>query len=80
MTEQRPKRRYGSLQWVLYALITALIIAGLYQSRNADAPAWEQCKESLFTQMISGDCTPRRGIGGEQSPSPVLPENPGRKI
>jgi len=68
------------LQWVLYALITALIIAGLYQSRNADAPAWEQCKESLFIQMISGDCTPRRGIGGELSPSPVLPENPGRKI
>lgn len=80
MTEQAPKRRHGTLQWVLYALITALIIAGLYQSRNADAPQWEQCKESLFTQMISGDCTPRSGFGGEQPPSSFLPESSGRKI
>jgi len=80
MTEQEPKRRSGNLHWILYALITALIIAGLYQSRNADAPDWEQCKESLFTQMISGDCTPRRGFGDEQSPSSILPESPGRTI
>ncbi|XDZ64635.1 hypothetical protein AB8880_06760 [Alphaproteobacteria bacterium LSUCC0684] len=80
MTEQEPKRQSGSLRWVLYALITALIIASLYQSRNAKAPDWEQCKESLFTQMISGDCTPRRGLGGDQSPSSILPDSPGRKI
>lgn len=80
MTEQQPKQRRGSLQWVLYALITALIVVGLYQSRNADAPDWEKCKESLFTQMISGDCTPRRGLGGDQDPSTTLPESPGRTI
>jgi len=80
MTDQKPQRRLGGLQWVLYALITALIIIGLYQSRNADAPAWEQCRESLFTQMITGDCTPRRGLGGDSSTQPALPESQGRKI
>ena len=51
--------------WILAALLTVMMIAFIYQteSGNLERP-WAECKESMFTQMISGECTPRDGLGG----------------
>ncbi|MGC6484372.1 MAG: hypothetical protein ACON4P_01770 [Candidatus Puniceispirillales bacterium] len=54
--------RVSGWQIVIYALLTVLIIAGIYVGRTGETPQWQQCKESLFTQMFSDTCTPRRGM------------------
>jgi len=62
------------MSWVLYGLLAVLLIAGIMVSRDQDAPAWAQCKESLFQQMLSDTCTPRKGIG-----IPIeIPASPGQ--
>lgn len=65
--------RIGKWQVVLYALITVLIIASLYVGRTGETPQWQQCKESLFTQMFSDTCTPRRGMNPDQQGGSPLP-------
>lgn len=68
--------------WILAALIAVFAIAMMYQesSGGIDQP-WAECKESLFQQMISGDCTPRTGgapaVGGSDGQPPAVePERP----
>jgi len=75
MTDQNNKFfKLGSMSWVLYGLLAVLLIAGIMVSRDQDAPAWAQCKESLFQQMFSDTCTPREGIG-----IPIeIPASPGQ--
>jgi hypothetical protein len=75
MTDQNNKFfKLGSMSWVLYGLLAVLLIAGIMVSRDQDAPAWAQCKESLFQQMFSDTCTQREGIG-----IPIeIPASPGQ--
>lgn len=61
---------FGGMRLVFYALLAALIIASLMVGRSGNTPSWEQCKESLFQQMFSDQCTPRRGFE-KPSSSPV---------
>lgn len=64
----------SGMSWVLYALLAVLLIAGMMYSQGRDAPRHMQCKESLFEQMFSDECTPRRGVG-----VPVeIPASPGQ--
>ena len=55
--------------WILAALIAAMVIAMVYQEQagGIDRP-WTKCKESLFQQMFSDQCTPTAG-----SAAPGLP-------
>ena len=54
--------------WILATLLTALALATIW---NADSGGpkkrWHHCKESLVTQIFSGDCTLR--FGGDAKPS-----------
>ena len=67
--------RLGRFQWVLYALIAVLLIASIMRSQWGAPRAWEQCKESLFSQMLSGECTPRRS--NTPSGEPIILKSPG---
>ena len=54
--------------WILAGLIMVLSLASIYRDQSGmHAPRWTMCKESLVTQMFSGDCTLR--FKGEQTPS-----------
>lgn len=64
----------SGMSWVLYTLLAVLLIAGMLYSRGQDAPAHMQCKESLFQQMFSDTCTPRRGVAVPT----VVPASPGQ--
>ena len=66
MADDKKYFRMGPWQWVLYALVAALIVASIIRGQSGDARSWEKCKESLFTQMISGECTPRRSFAPQQ--------------
>lgn len=49
--------------WIFAALFAILAISVIYQSEfggGVERP-WTECKENLFSQMISGECTPRSG-------------------
>lgn len=59
---QTPPTPGGNIRWVLMALITILLVAGFWWRSGGNTPEWEKCKESLFVQMFSDTCTPRRGI------------------
>ena len=64
----------SGMSWILYALLAVLLIAGMMYGSGRDAPAHMQCKESLFQQMFSDTCTPRRGVA-----VPVeVPASPGQ--
>ncbi len=46
--------------WILLALIMVLSVAAIWRdSQGMPAPSWTLCKESLFTQIFTGDCTLR---------------------
>ena len=84
MDDNNKPFRIGRWQWALYALVAALIIASIMRGQSGDVPAWQQCKESLFNQMFSDQCTPRRGFApnnqsGEQPEGLNLNTN-GRNI
>ena len=54
--------------WILAALIALLSLATIYRSESGTRdPKWSVCKESLVTQIFTGDCTLR--FKGEQAPS-----------
>lgn len=54
--------------WILAALIALLSLATIYRSESGMSdPKWSLCKESLVTQIFTGDCTLR--FKGEQAPS-----------
>lgn len=64
----------SGMSWILYTLLAVLLIVGMIYSRGQDSPAHMQCKESLFQQMFSDTCTPRRGVA-----VPVeIPASPGQ--
>ena len=54
--------------WILAALLATLVLASMWRaSSGAPAPQWELCKESLVTQLFTGECTLR--FKGERQPS-----------
>jgi hypothetical protein len=43
---------------VIGVLLVGLMIATIYQQQKGVGRPWTQCKESMVTQMFSGECTP----------------------
>ena len=62
---------FGTFRWVFYALLAALVIGSLMMSQSGRIPDWEKCKESLFQQMLSDQCTPRRGLAPDNDGAPA---------
>ena len=48
---------------VIGVLLVGLMIATIYQQRKGVEWPWTQCKESMVTQMLSGECTPSQFSG-----------------
>ena len=48
---------------VIGVLLVGLMIATIYQQRKGVRRPWTQCKESMVTQMFSGECTPSQFSG-----------------
>lgn len=71
--------RIGGWQWVLYALVAALIIGSIMRGQSGETPDWQKCKESLFNQMLTGECTLRRGFAPQQN-NQVVPSSDGKNI
>ena len=48
------------LRWLLVILMILIVIAVIWRDMNGigDMP-WTKCKESLFTQVTTGECTLR---------------------
>lgn len=68
--------------WILAALFAVMVIAMIYQEQagGIDRP-WMKCKESLFQQMFSDQCTPAGGQGASglppvESPAPDPSDRP----
>jgi hypothetical protein len=54
--------------WILLGLLAALSIASIWRDESGmPAPQHRMCKESLFTQVVTGACTLR--FDGEKEPS-----------
>ena len=54
--------------WILLGLLAALSIATIWRDQSGmPAPQHRMCKESLFTQIVTGVCTLR--FNGEKEPS-----------
>ena len=52
--EKLSMRRTG----IILILLVGLVIAMMYQSREGVKRPWMNCKESLVSQMLTGNCTP----------------------
>lgn len=63
----------GNSRWILMALITILLVAGFWMRSDGNVPEWEKCRESLFQQMFSDTCTPRRGFAAPNSNDQTSP-------
>ena len=49
--------------WILAVLISVLVIASIYREQSGmKMPDHLNCKESMFEQMFTDDCTPRTGL------------------
>ena len=48
---------------VIGVLLVGLMIATIYQQQKGVGRPWTQCKESMVTQMFSGECTPSQFSG-----------------
>tara|TARA_B100000085_G_scaffold260066_1_gene263312 strand:- start:786 stop:953 length:168 start_codon:yes stop_codon:yes gene_type:complete len=54
--------------WILLGLLAILSIGTIWrQESGAPTPQHVMCKESLFTQVVTGACTSR--FDGEKEPS-----------
>ena len=54
--------------WILGALITITIIASIYREQSGlKLPSYMNCKESIFQQMLSNECTLRKGFKNSNS-------------
>ena len=54
--------------WILLVLVVALSLTAIWREQQGlPAPSWTHCKESLFTQVFTGNCTLR--LKGETKPS-----------
>ena len=48
------------LRWLLVVLISLFVLAFIWRDMSGMADmSWTKCKESLFTQVIIGECTLR---------------------
>ena len=73
---------------VIGVLLVGLMIATIYQQRKGVGRPWTQCKESMVTQMLSGECTPSQFSGSpmrgplQDVPQKGAPqtETPGNKV
>ena len=53
--------------WILAALITVLVISSIYREQSGmKLPEYLKCKESMFQQMFTDQCTPRSGLQKSQ--------------
>ena len=53
--------------WILAALISVFVIASIYREQSGmKTPDHLKCKESMFQQMFTDQCTPRSGIQKSQ--------------
>ncbi len=43
---------------VIGVLLVGLVIAMIYQQQKGVERPWTQCRESMVTQMLTGECTP----------------------
>ena len=62
---------FGTFRWVFYALLAALVVGSLMMSQSGRIPDWEKCRESLVQQMLSDQCTPRRGLAPDSGDEPA---------
>ena len=54
--------------WILAALLTALALATIWNAESGGPKKrWHHCKESLVTQIFTGDCTLRFGSDAQPS-------------
>ena len=54
--------------WILAALLTALALATIWNAESGGPKKrWHHCKESLVTQIFTGDCTLRFGSETQSS-------------
>ena len=54
--------------WIIAGLLTALALATIWNAESGRLKkTWHLCKESLVTQIFTGDCTLR--FRGETTPS-----------
>ena len=73
----------GRGMWILAAILAVLAISQIYMAETGqlDRP-WAECKESLFTQVFSNECTPRDGsmapstADGQMAPAPSNEREP----
>tara|TARA_B100000989_G_scaffold213752_1_gene162425 strand:+ start:542 stop:781 length:240 start_codon:yes stop_codon:yes gene_type:complete len=48
------------LRWLLILLMSLFVVAFIWRDMSGMAEmSWTKCKESLFTQVITGECTLR---------------------
>ena len=48
------------LRWLLVLLMSLFVLAFIWRDLSGMADmSWTKCKESLFTQVIKGECTLR---------------------
>ena len=68
----------GRGMWILAAILAVLAISQIYMAETGqlDRP-WAECKESLFTQVFSNECTPR---DGGMAPSTAAPPDMSYRI
>ena len=54
--------------WIIAELLTAMALATIWNAESGGPKKrWHHCKESLVTQIFTGDCTLR--FGGDAQPS-----------
>ena len=66
---------FGKFRWIFYALLAALVVGSLMMSQSGRIPDWEKCRESLFEQMLSDQCTPRRGFAPDDGGQPAATDS-----
>ena len=66
---------FGKFRWIFYAMLAALVIGSLMMSQSGRIPDWEKCQESLFQQMFSDQCTPRRGFAPDSDGAPAAADS-----
>ncbi len=48
------------LRWLLIILMSLFVIAFIWRDMSGTSDmSWTKCKESLFTQVMTGECTLR---------------------
>jgi len=54
--------------WILLALVAALSLATIWRDQQGlPSPSWTSCKEPVFIQVFTGNCTLR--FKGNTTPS-----------